>query len=35
MRSDWKLTRIEAAPFFIIGLTLAVASGLLLGAGIG
>ena len=32
MRSD---TRIETAPFIIIGLTLVVACGLLLGAGIG
>ena len=35
MRSDWKLTRIETALFIIVGLTLVVASGLLLGAGIG
>jgi hypothetical protein len=34
MRSDWKLTQIETA-LFIIGLTLVVASGFLLGAGIG
>jgi hypothetical protein len=35
MHSDFELTWIETAPFIIIGLTLVVASGLLLGAGIG